>query len=278
MTNVRDTLVHRFGCEAGALWSEDETPAAWRTLSGHVSCRRFKPERLPLELMRTLSALALSSPSKSDLQQRDIVIVRDPAKREALNKLLAGQEWIASAPELIMFCGNNRRQRQWHDWRGHPFANDHLDAFFNAAVDAGIALSAFIVAAEARGLGTCPISAVRNVSQQVSDILSLPEHVFAVAGLGLGWPAEPVRTAVNLRMPLEATVHVDAYDDEATKASIAAYDHRRHALQPARSQRAPERFGHAEPYVWSEDKARQYATPERADFGAFVRRKGFNLT
>ncbi len=40
-----------------------------------------------------------------------------------------------------------------------------LDAFFNATVDAGIALSAFSIAAEAVGLGCCPISAVRNEAQ-----------------------------------------------------------------------------------------------------------------
>ena len=43
---------------------------------------------------------------------------------------------------LLIFCGNNRRQRLWHGWRDKPFANDHLDAFFNASVDAGIALTA----------------------------------------------------------------------------------------------------------------------------------------
>jgi len=30
-------------------------------------------------------------------------------------------------------------------------------------------------------------------------------------------------------------------------------------------------------YGWSEDKARQYGVPQRADFGAFVRSKGFGL-
>jgi len=33
----------------------------------------------------------------------------------------------------------------------------------------------------------------------------------------------------------------------------------------------------AETYGWSEDKVRQYAHPERADFGAYVRRIGFRL-
>ncbi len=33
----------------------------------------------------------------------------------------------------------------------------------------------------------------------------------------------------------------------------------------------------AAPYTWSEDKARQYSKPERANFGAFIRAKGFRL-
>ena len=39
----------------------------------------------------------------------------------------------------------------------------------------------------------------------------------------------------------------------------------------------PGRWGEAACYGWSEDKARQYAEPLRADFGAFVRAKGFRL-
>ena len=30
-------------------------------------------------------------------------------------------------------------------------------------------------------------------------------------------------------------------------------------------------------YGWSEDKARQYSVPERADFGTYIREKGFSL-
>src|SRR5580704_13914842 len=50
---------------------------------------------------------------------------------------------------------------------------------------------------------------------------------------------------------------------------IDAYDRRRAAAMPYRRQRVVERFGEAEFYGWSEDKARQYAEPLRADFGAF---------
>lgn len=68
---------------------------------------------------------------------------------------------------IVVFCGNNRRQRLLHAWHGVPFANDHLDAFFNATADADTALGAFVTAAEALGLGCCPISAVRNTARGV---------------------------------------------------------------------------------------------------------------
>ena len=60
-------------------------------------------------------------------------------------------------------------------------------------------------------------------------------------------------------------------------AEIDDYDRRRAALRPYRRQRSVPRWGEASSYGWSEDKARQYADPARADFGAFVRAKGFRL-
>lgn len=139
-------------------------------MTGRGSCRAFEPRDVPLAVLRPLSAVALSAPSKSDLQQRDVVIVRDPEVRRALDAL-TGEAWASEAPAFVVICASNRRQRLVHEWRGHPFANDHLDAFFNAAVDAGIALAAFVTAAEAVGLACCPVSAVRNRAQEVSDLL-----------------------------------------------------------------------------------------------------------
>jgi hypothetical protein len=43
------------------------------------------------------------------------------------------------------------------------------------------------------------------------------------------------------------------------------------------TQRSWKEFGTAKSYGWSEDKARQYARAERADFGQFVRQIGFKL-
>jgi nitroreductase/FMN reductase [NAD(P)H] len=237
--------------------------------------RHYTDQPVDPDLLRTLAAVALAAPSKSDLQQADIVIVQDAGQRAALAALLPDNPWAKSAPAFLVFCGNNRRQRRLHALRGHGFANDHLDAFFNAAVEAGIVLGSFVAAAESVGLGTCPISAIRNLPDEVASVLSLPAHVFPVAGLCVGWPSG--FTALTPRLPLSATLHIDRHDDAGLDAAIEEYDARRDRDKPVRARRRDDLFGADQPYTWSEDKARQYAQPERTGWGAFLRRIGFRL-
>jgi nitroreductase/FMN reductase [NAD(P)H] len=136
-------------------------------------------------------------------------------------------------------------------------------------------MTTFIRAAEAVGLGACPISAIRNRPREVSALLELPDWVFPVAGLTVGYPAQEGR--ITPRLPLDVTVHTDRFDDAHVRERVEAYDGRRNRLLPYRTQRRIEQYGKPEVYGWSDDKARQYSTPERADFGAFVREKRFNL-
>jgi FMN reductase [NAD(P)H] len=58
---------------------------------------------------------------------------------------------------------------------------------------------------------------------------------------------------------------------------VRAYDKRRNGIFPYCAQRNVARFGEAKEYSWSEEKARHYAVPEREDFGAYVKRRGFRL-
>ena len=241
----------------------------------HSSHRKWTEQPVDPALLRLLFACALSAPSKSDLQQADIIHVADRAKIKAIADHIPDMPWINHAPVFLVFCGNNRRIRQIGEWRGKPFVNEHLDHFMNAAVDAGIVLANFIRAAEAAGLGTVPISAVRNHPRETSDILGLPDAVFPVAGLCVGYPAE--RGHITARLQLDVTVHTDRYDESRLRENIDAYDQRRHALFPLRKQRHPKLYADVPFYGWSEDKARHYSVPERADFGAFIRGKKFSL-
>ena len=274
-TRMERALMERFGASLPVSADTPGAEALARMLE-HRSQRRYTPQAVSAELLQLLYACALSAPSKSDLQQADIVRVGDSAVRTAIADLIPDNPWVRNTPVFLVFCGNNRRIRQVAKLRGKEFANDHLDAFMNAAVDAGIVMATFIHAAEAVGLGCCPISSVRNHAQTVSNLLALPDWVFPVAGLCVGYPSEPGQ--ITARLPLEVTVHTDRFDEAGIAAKIDAYDQRRNARQQYKKQRGVARFGTAPFYGWSEDKARQYSKPERADFGAFIRRKKFDLT
>ena len=267
-------LAARFG-DAPALPDDLPGVATLARMANHRTIRAYAPRAVDPALLRVLAAVALSAPTKSDLQQADIVLIDAPSQRAALAKLLPDNPWAAKAPAFAVFCGNNRRQRRLHALRGHPFVNDHLDALFNPAVDAAIVLSAFIAAAEAAGLTTTPISAIRNHPHDVADVLALPDHVFPVAGLCVGWPAHG--GSISPRLPLAATLHTDRHDDTALDADIAEYDARRNLTRPYNDRRRDDLFGAEQPYTWSEDKARQYAQPERQNWAEFLRARGFRL-
>jgi nitroreductase/FMN reductase [NAD(P)H] len=93
----------------------------------------------------------------------------------------------------------------------------------------------------------------------------------------VGWPAQ--EGWISARLPLGVTVHRDRYDDGDLEAQVNGYDARRRAIFaiPDEKQQMIDRYGVAENYGWSEDKARQVSEPARDDFGAFIREQGFEL-
>ncbi|KPK03422.1 MAG: hypothetical protein AMJ64_15680 [Betaproteobacteria bacterium SG8_39] len=254
--HLAELIEARFGLAAEAGTERPVEGALAAMLSRRV-CRNYADTPVGEDLMQLLFAAAFSAPSKSDLQQASIVRIVDPEKRATLQGWLAAMPWIAG--------------------RDKPFPNDTLDMFMNAAVDAGIVLQAFVTAAESVGLGCCPLSLVRDRARELATLLELPQWVFPVAGLCVGYPSKPGE--ISMRLPLAMTVHVDRYDDRDFEAQLEAYDQRREGARPTPrgKQRDTQRFGTVETYSWSEDKARQYAVPHRTDFGEFVRAQGFAL-
>lgn len=229
---------------------------ALAALNERSVCRRYRSDPVPEEVVRYLCATALAAPTKSDLQQATIVRVADPAKRKAICSLLPGSPWLEAAPELLVFCADGWRFRRLFEKKKAAFVNEHLDAFFNATVDAAIVLGTFVAAAELAGLGTCPISQIRDHVAKIDALLELPDWVVPVAGLALGFASS--KENLSPRLGLSATVHTDRYDTAAVERELDAYDARRGK-------------------DWSGDKVRQYSTVWRAGFGAHVARKRFRL-
>jgi FMN reductase [NAD(P)H] len=265
-------LTARFGSNVDLGGAAEEN--AWiRQVLLRRTQRRYSDKPVPEALVRLILAAAFSASSKSDFQQTSVIWVEDRGQRDRLAALIPDMPWIGNAPVFLVFLGDARRLEQISK---HPVKNGSLEGFFNAIVDAALALQTCTLAAETLGLGTCPISVLRNHIEAVGEILALPDKVFPVAGLCLGDPAQ--QGFISMRLPPDVTVHRDRYDDGAV-AAVDAYDRRRDARHSIKDrQKSPEIFGMAEFYGWSEDKARQAMTPEGADFAAWLKAHGFDLS
>jgi nitroreductase len=199
-------------------------------------------------LLRLLLATAFSASSKSDFQQASVIRVEDRHRRDRLAALVPDMPWIANAPVFLVFCGDARRLERIGELRGHYQDNGKLEGFFNAAIDAALVLQTFILAAETVGLGCCPISVIRNHAEAVAEILGLPDKVFPVAGLCVGYPA--IAGHISMRLPLEVTVHTDHYDDQPLAEAIDAYDRCRDARYSLpRGQQRAGNFGYASSWL-----------------------------
>lgn len=273
MADTQSLLRARFGIDL----PDTEIPDPVAPLVDRRVTRRYTDQDVPDALLNGLLAAAQSAPAKSDLQQFSIVVMRDRPRIKQIADWIGTMDWIATAPVFLVWCGDMRRGQRLCDLNGMRHANNNLDTFLNTAVDCSLAMGQFIAAAELIGLGTCPISYVRSHIERVSPLLGLPDGVYPVAGLAVGWPQ--FRRPVAMRLPPSVVVHRERYDDANLAQDVAAYDERRRARDPI----APSGLKNNDVYPpregvgWSENVARQLSVPERFGFAAYLRTKGFDL-
>jgi FMN reductase [NAD(P)H] len=276
MSASSDAITRRFG-DGGPYAEDAEDNELIRRVLSRKTLRRYSDKMPGDQLLDLLVACALSASAKSDFQQVSILRVRDPQKRAAIGESFPSMPWIGIAPVFFVFLGDARRLQRVGEMRGKPVQNGTLEGFFNASIDAALAMQTMILCAESVGLGVCPISVIRNEIDKVAGLLNLPDLVFPVAGLCLGYPL--AEGYVSLRLPRGITTHSDGYDDAALGPAIDDYDRRRDALHaiPKEQQRSNAEFGEAAFYGWSEDKARQAAKAEGAAFPPYLRSHGFSF-
>ncbi len=274
--SIEALIDRRFGLPSSGVGGLPQAPALLALLDRRVT-RRYRPDPVPDAVLEAVLAAAQSAPSKADLQQYSIVVLTDPGPIGRIADWIATMPWIKGAPAFVVFCADIFRGRELCRMHGLVHANDNLDTFLNAAVDAALAMGFAMQAADALGLGTCPISAVRDHIEKLTPLLALPAGVFPVAGLTLGWPEH--RALPSMRLPPSVVVHRGRYHAGTMQAELARYDARRHAREPLSpgKQRNADVFGVKEGLTWTENAARQLALPERFGLSAYLRTRGLRI-
>ena len=134
------------------------------------------------------------------------------------------QPMVTQAPVVLTVCADFRRTSDWCLQRQAAPGYDNALSFLNAATDALLFTQTFCCLAEEEGLGVCFLGTTIYQPQTIIAALELPELVFPVATLTVGWPAEmPQQTD---RLPLEAIVHQETYGTFTPERIDACYAER----------------------------------------------------
>jgi len=193
----------------------------------HRSVRRFLPDAVSDDDLRTLVAAAQSAPTSSNLQPWSVVAVRDPERRRRLSTLAARQQFVADAPLLLVWIADLGRARRLAERSEQKLeAADYLETALIGFIDVALAAQNAVVAAESLGLGSCYVGAIRNNPEDVAAELGLPPHAIAAFGLAVGRPDPTEQAGVKPRLPQQAVLHHEQYDAELADAHLAAYDER----------------------------------------------------
>lgn len=140
-----------------------------------------------------------------------------------------------------------------------------IDAALVGAIDASLAAQNLVIAAESMGLGVCYIGGVRDGIIKISELLDIPEYVFPVFGLVVGYPNE--RNDIKPRILFEGIYHTNRYNSH-TKDIIKQYDETTKLYYSNRSGRKSNR-------TWSETAIGSLAHLPRSFMKDFLNRRGW---
>lgn len=226
-------LAARYGADAAPDVALRRS-AVLESILAHRSVRAFLPKPLDEGVLEALVAAASSAPTSSNQQAWSVVAVENPARRARLAELSAGQRFITAAPLFLCFIADLSRLDRLGEAHGRRLEGlDYLESFMVALMDAALAAQNLVVAAEALGLGTVYVGALRHRPEAVARELDLPPNAFAPFGVCVGYPDPAVRSAVKPRLPQSLVLHWERYAARDERREVEGYDARLSAFSEA---------------------------------------------
>ena len=201
------------------------------------STRDFLEKPVKKEILESLLSFATQAPSAINIQPWEFVVVSGE-ERKRLSRLL-----VKRMKERNISCGPGareplpeifvKRQRDLLDCmipnlpKGAPFQefiNEgscyfygaptaviiNIDRVFSSArlTDTGIVVGYLVLAAHAMGLGTCPIGLITAFSDDIKELLNIPDKKEVVIGIAVGYRDHEAKInhSRSGRAPLEEVV------------------------------------------------------------------------
>jgi nitroreductase len=209
---------------------------AMRTIG---SCRRYKPDDVPDEVVFRAVEAARFAPQGGNRQPTRLVVVRDRAKKERLRDLYlvpwrayyaAASAGTASTGALGEYNSAQRAADRANEF-AHNLAEVPLLIVVCARADAlhvtdkdqgrpsvvgGASIYPFVqnlcIALRVEGVATTLTTLLCEYEAEVKELLEIPDEYLTACHLAAGYPERPFPTKLK-RMPVEETTFLDRFGD-----------------------------------------------------------------
>jgi len=153
-------------------------------IKGRRSIRKYKPDPVPEEVLKTILEAVRWSPSWANTQCWEVAVVKDQnVKSELATVLSKGNPALSSmtdAPVVLVLCGR-KGVSGFYKGQASTVKGDWL------MFDTGIAMQSLCLAAHELGLGTVIVGLFDH--KKAEEILGVPQDREVVAITPLGYPA-----------------------------------------------------------------------------------------
>lgn len=209
-----------------------------RLLTDRWSCRGFTDEPVPRDVIERLLTIAQRTPSWCNTQPWQLVITSGEETAKLRDAFLKSFDWAGSDFEFpVSYNGVYRERRRESGWQLYEavgvqkgdreasalqmlrnfefFGAPHVailttdaDLGVYGAIDCGLYVDSFLLAAQALGLGACAQAALAAGSPFLRDYFDLDDSRRVVCGISFGYadPDHPTATYRTSRVGLEDVV------------------------------------------------------------------------
>lgn len=192
-----------------------------QTINTRRSIRRYQDKDVDNTLLTRLIKEAERTQTMGNLQLYSVVVTRSEELKAKLAPAHFNQPMVTGAPVVLTFCADYRRTTLWAEQRQATPGYDNPLSFVNAMTDALLFCQTFCNLAEEEGLGCCFLGTTVYRPQSIIDTLQLPELVFPVATITLGWPDE--NPPLSDRLPVSTIIHEETFHDYSAADIDKAY-------------------------------------------------------
>ena len=171
------------------------------------SIRKFSEREISKEDLEKILEAGLRAPFAAQLCS--VVYTSDKNKM----KEIKGIGIYPTTKILMFFLIDLNRMEKIMKLREHVYDTDDAMTLWLGIQDATLVIENIILAADSLEMGSVLLGVAPQIADILSEVFKIPQRVFPVVGLCLGYPDPSVETDIRPRYPLKYSAFEDSYKE-----------------------------------------------------------------